>query len=176
MAEAGVNVDELSPCLRKIGTNELVPTSFELISPSKDEIMDWEFDWTRPERFGYQVFALKAEGDGRIQGLLAMKPDPGNYAVQIDVVEAAPHNSVHNPKNKKHTKEYAGVGGHLFAEAARQSRDYGFDGFVFFKAKGSLVKHYQETLGAILINPRDGIMAIDEKAARRLIQQYYGGE
>lgn len=173
--EADIAIDELSPCLRKASTGEIVDTTVKTIKPTRAKFSGWEFDWTRPNRDGFTVYALYAKGDSRIQGMVSMKADPSAKAVKIDVVESAPHNNPHNPNNVSNAKEYLGVGGHLFAEAARQSKKIGYDGFVFFQAKTNLIEHYQNELGAILINPRERIMAIDETAAKALIERYYGG-
>lgn len=105
---------------------------------------------------------------------MALKPDSKNYAVYIDIVESAPFN---NPHNKKYvSKEYAGVGGHLFAEAVRESINQGFGGFVYFKAKTKLIDYYQEHLGAVLVNHRESIMMIDERSAKKLNDRYYKGK
>ena len=77
----------------------------------------------------------------------------------------------HNKLFKK--KEYSGIGGHLFAEAVKESMEQGFDGYVYFKAKTDLIEHYQKELGAVLINPRERIMAIDERSAKVLYDKYY---
>ena len=170
-----IEVDEMTPCLRKNSTGELVDTTVRSISPTKATCKGWEFDWTKPERDGYQVFALRVKGERTIQGMIAMKDDPGNYAMKIDIVESAPQNNPHNPLNTSGTKEYNGVGGHLFAEACRQSFEKGYGGFVHFVAKTNLIPHYAKTLGAVLINPRERVMAIDGPAALALVQRYYGG-
>ncbi|MDD2647461.1 MAG: hypothetical protein PHU22_01495 [Eubacteriales bacterium] len=174
--EIGIEIDELTPCLRKTSTGQIVSTSIEKASPAAKDTAQWEFDWTKPERDGYQVFALKAEGDARIQGLIVLKSEPNNRAVNVDIVEAAPQNNLHNPRNKSHSKAYTGVGGHLFAEAARQSTERGFGGYVYFKAKTNLIEYYEKELGAELINFRARTMAIDESAAQALIKKYFGGE
>ena len=163
------------PCLRRNSTGEWVETTVKRISPTRATCTDWEFDWTRPERNGYDVYALYVKGENAIQGMIAMKDDHANLAVNVDIVEAAPNNNPHNSVNKQHTKEYNGVGAHLFAEACRQSLDKGFDGFVSFTAKSNLIDHYEEALGAKLINPRDRVMLIETRAAQALVECYYGG-
>ena len=168
-------VDEMTSFLRKNLTGELVDTTVQSISPTKATCKGWEFDWTKPERDGYQVFALRVKGEIKIQGMIALKDDPGNYAINVDIVEAAPQNNPHNPANVSGVKEYSGVGGHLFAEACRQSFEKGFDGYVYFTAKSKLIRHYEEALGAKLINPRDRVMLIESRAALTLVQRYYGG-
>ena len=79
-----------------------------------------------------------------------------------------------HPKNVGRRKKYAGVAGNLMAFAARLSRDAGFGGFVAFVAKSELIAHYELTLGAYRIG-RTARMIIDEAAATKLIQQYFGG-
>lgn len=170
-----IEVDEMTPRLRKNSTGELVDTTVRSISPTRATCKGWEFDWTKPERDGYQVFALYVKGERKIQGMIALKDDPGNYAINVDIVEAAPQNNPHNSANASGTKEYIGVGGHLFAEACRQSFEKGFDGYVYFTAKSNLIRHYEEILGAKLINPRDRVMLIESRAALALVQRYYGG-
>lgn len=170
-----LEIDTLTPCLINAKTGEIIQTSIEQIHPNKSDFKDWEFDWSKPESKGYSVYALKAEGDSRIQGLIATKSDPINYAINIDIVESAPHNNTHNKNNVGGKKEYEGVGGHLFAEACRQSKEAGYDGYVFFDAKNNLIPHYQSKLGAMQIGSSQR-MIIDETSAQKLIDKYYGGK
>ena len=169
-----IDIDELTPCLRRMSDGKIVNTTVFDVSPTKEEFKDWEFDWTLPEKNGMTVRAIKADGDNRIQGMIALKADPANFAVYVDIAEAAPFN---NPHNKLFVeKEFAGVGGHLFAEAVKQSYKHGYGGFVYFKAKTNLIEHYERELGAVLINPKERIMAIDERSARKLYERYYQEE
>lgn len=166
-----IKIDELTPCLRRVRDGKIVETTVVELSSARG-LKNWEFDWARPIRAGEKVLGLKAKGDDRLQGLIALVPDPKNYAMRVDIVESAPFN---NPHNKKFVaKEYVGVGGHLFAEAVRQSYAAGFDGFVAFRAKTNLIEHYEKALGAILISPRERLMVIDEKGAKILYERYYG--
>lgn len=171
-----IEVDEMTPCLRKNATGELVDTTVNLISPTKATCKNWEFDWTRPERFGYSVYALRVKGEKTIQGMIAMKDDPKNYAINVDIAESAPQNNPHNPRNTTKTKEYNGVGGHLFAEACRQSFEKGYGGYVYFVAKTNLIRHYEDELGAELLDPGSRTMVIDGHAALDLVNKYYGGD
>lgn len=174
MNVTNVEIDRLTPCLHRNSDGKIVDTSVEKVSPDAKSFSDWEFDWTEPERDGYSVFALKADGDDRVQGLISLINDKKDYAVNIGIVEAAPHNNAHNPNNKSGQKEYDGVGGHLFAEAVRQSKNAGYDGFVFFDAKTDLIEHYKEHIGATQIGNSQR-MFIDETAAKALLNKYYGG-
>lgn len=169
-----IEIDELTPCLRRMSDGKIIDTTVLDVTPTKAEFEDWEFDWTLPQKNGYIVRAIKANGDDRIQGMVALKPDAQNYAVNIDIVEAAPFNNPHNKAYVK--KEYSGIGGHLFAEAVKESMAQGYDGYVYFKAKTDLIKHYQNELGAVLINPKERIMAIDERSAKVLYDRYYKGK
>ena len=169
-----IEIDELTPCLRRMSDNKIIDTSVVDVSPTKEDFKDWEFDWTIPQKNGYTIRGIKADGDDRIQGMVAMKSDPQNYAINVDIVEAAPFN---NPHNKIYVeKEYSGIGGHLFAEAVKESMAQGYDGYVYFKAKTDLIEHYQKELGAVLINPKERIMAIDERSAKVLYDKYYKDE
>lgn len=165
----------MTPCLRRNATGELVETTIHRISPTKATCKGWEFDWTRPERNGYEVYALRVKGSQAIQGMIAMRDDPDNLAINVDIVEAAPQNNPHNPMNTVGTKVYNGVGGHLFAQACKRSFEKNFGGYVYFKAKTDLIEYYRRILGAELINPRERLMLIEGKAALQLIQRYYGG-
>ena len=165
----------MAPFLRKNSTGELVDATIQRISPTRATGKGWEFDWTRPERNGYDVYALRVKGERTIQGMIAMKDDPANFGVKIDIVEAAPRNNPHNRLNISGTKAYNGVGGLLFAEACRRSFEMGYGGFVHFIAKSKLVAHYQTELGAVLLDSRQRLMAIDGQAAAALVRRYYGG-
>lgn len=102
--------------------------------------------------------------------MIAYRKREDYMAIEVDIVEAAPFNNPHHPNFV--SKEYLGVGGHLFAEATRISFLYGFDGFVKFKAKNDLLFHYQNTLGAIQIGNTQN-MYINEEGARKLYERYY---
>lgn len=176
-AESGIinlEVDELTPCLRRLRDDKIVDTGVFEISPTREEYKEWEFDWTLPEKKGYKVYELKAEGDYRTQGLIALKQDELNSAIHVDIIEAAPFN---NPHNKYFVeKQYNGIGGHLFAEAVKQSYEAGFEGAVYFTAKTDLIEHYRKELGAVLVNSKTRTMFIDEEAAKKLYDRYYGDD
>ena len=78
----------MAPHLRRNNTGELVETMVRRISPTRASTREWEFDWTKPERGGYEVYALYVKGERAVQGLIALRDDPGNYAIRIDIMEA----------------------------------------------------------------------------------------
>ena len=73
--------------------------------------------------------------------------------------------------NKGKSKVYVGVPGNLIAYSCKVSVDRGYEGFLAFDAKTSLVTHYQEKLGATHF--RGQRMFIETKAALKLIAQYF---
>jgi hypothetical protein len=146
-----------------------VKTDYRLVELA--EVQDlkrkgWRFDWAEPFRNGYDVYRLSVLGDYEIQGLVALKPEARSHAIKIDIVESAPTNVGRGGR-------YEGVGGHLFAIAAKISIERGFGGYTYFVAKSTLIEHYNKELGAVMINPRHRIMAIEEKAAKTLIDRYF---
>ena len=84
--------------------------------------------------------------------------------LEMYLIESAPFNY---GKNKMHY----GVAGNLIAFACKRSFDLGFDGFVAFTAKTTLIDHYTKTLGAVFIGGQR--MAIEERQASELIKKYF---
>jgi len=73
--------------------------------------------------------------------------------------------------NRGARKVYIGVPGNLVAYACRLSFEKGYDGYVSFESKTKLIEHYRQTLGAELLF--GNIMAIDTKAAAKLVERYF---
>lgn len=166
-----IEVDEMTPCLRRLKDNAIIKTDVREIKYKKSDFKDWLFDWSKTEKNGYQILALYADGDNRIQGAISIKPRKDNLTIEIDIAESAPFNSSYNKKIK--SKEYSGVGAHLFAEVCKRSFDLGYDGYVEFTAKTNLISYYQKELGAVVIGGQK--MVIDEISARKLVDRYYKG-
>ncbi len=163
-----IEIDKLTPCLEEVKTGKIVDTSFSpILKQELNELKNWKFKWTAADLNGCEIFKLTVNGDSRIQGLIAIKDIPKDRAVYVKIAESAAHNIGEH-------KEYAGVGGHLFSIAVLRSYELGYDGFTYMDAKNlRLVSHYSKTLGAIFIgNPHPYRMAIDESAAKRLINLY----
>ncbi|MDO5085258.1 MAG: minor capsid protein [Erysipelotrichaceae bacterium] len=79
-----VEIDELTPCLRRLSDNKIVDTTVEEIKITKKFAKElkqqgWEFDWFKSQQEGYKIYQLKANEDDRIQGLLASKVDKKIY-------------------------------------------------------------------------------------------------
>lgn len=163
-----IEIDKLTPCLEETKTGKIIDTTFSVILPKElKSLNNWNFNWSAADISDCEIFKLTVKGDRRVQGLVAIKNVPQDKAVYIKIAESASHNMGKN-------KEYKGVGGHLFAIAVLRSFELGYNGFIYMDAKNlRLVSHYAKTLGAIFIgNPHPYRMAIDEIAAKRLIEFY----
>lgn len=163
-----IQIDKLTPCLEKISTGEIVNTTFSIATKNElVKLKNWKFNWSKAFSADCEIYKLTAENDDRIQGLISLINTPADKAVYVQLAESAPHNS-------GESKEYSGVGGHLFAIAVTRSFELGYDGFTYMNAKNiHLVNHYAKTLGALLIGtPHPYRMIIDETAATRLINYY----
>ena len=161
-------IDKFTPCLEDTKTGELVPTIYEKASSEElSELRGWNFNWLDNDLKDSEIYKLRIAGDNTIQGLVAVTDYPRDMAVYVNIAESAPHNL---GKGKK----YSGVGGHLFAIAAKISYDKGYGGFLFMDAKNTeLVEHYRATLGAVLIGrPHPYRMFIDEENAIKILNTY----
>ena len=170
MGGLDIEIDEFTPCLRDTQTGEIVDTSFS--RATVDEITGlkkkgWAFNWRHPSLKGTEIYKLTLRGSSEIQGLIALEPWARDMAYHISLAESA-------PQNRGIGKLFEGVGGHLFAIAAKKSYDAGYGGFVFFEAKNiKLVEYYSEKFGAMLIGrPHEYSMIIDEAAAVKLLNSY----
>lgn len=165
-----LKIDKLTPCLEKLSTGKIINTTYtKVVYEDLINLKGWKFNWSELLKNdpNIEIYKLIAEGDNRIQGLVAIVNVTTDKAVYVKIAESAPH-------NMGVKKEYAGVGGHLFAVAVTRSFELGYDGFTYMDAKNiQLVNHYAKSLGAFLIGaPHPYRMAIDEKAAAKLIEYY----
>ena len=161
-------IDKFSPCLEDSQTGKLVPTIYSKTSSEElSKLKHWNFNWLDDSLNEGDVYKLCIAGTETIQGLVAVKDFKRDMAVYVTIAESAPHNFGTN-------KQFIGVGGHLFAIAAKISMDKGYGGFVFMDAKNTeLVEHYSKTLGAILLGrPHPYRMFIDEENAAKLLETY----
>lgn len=161
-------IDKFTPCLENTETGELMPTVYERASRNDLlQLKGWNFNWLDKELEYTEIYKLCVAGDKKIQGLVAVTDFKRDMAVYVNIAESAPHNL---GKNKK----FNGVGGHLFAIAAKISLEKGYGGFLFMDAKNTdLVKHYSKTLNAVLLGrPHPYRMFIDEENAMKLLDTY----
>jgi len=125
---------------------------------------DWLFDWkTEIKDKSKEVYKLSTVNNPSIiQGLISIEEKEDHIFMHL--VESAGF-------NRGKDKIYFGVPGNLVAFACKTSKDRGYEGFVAFDSKTVLVKHYQETLGALQL--RGQRMYLDDMAAQKLIYQYF---
>ncbi len=169
-----VMIDEFTPCLKDARTGELVQT--EVIQIKRKSFLKkynarngWYTNWAELANEN-EIYALVVEGSVDIQGLVAITPNYDMKALYISWMCTSPDNNKLLNDNIK----YLGVGGHLFAIAAKKSVDNGFDGYLYgFAANQELLKHYVTVFNAEAI----GILhpyqfAIDETNALEIMEVY----
>ena len=161
-------VDKLTNSIENIVTGDSFPTEISVVT--RDDLKlttkknGWVFNWLtefkQPEREIYKLTIVN--NPNVIQGLLSVQVKSDH--VYMHLIESAPF-------NKGKTKVYAGVPGNLVAFACKLSFQRGHQGNLSFISKSQLIKHYEETLGAMHFGGR--IMIIDTQAALKLIDRYF---
>ena len=160
-------IDKLTNSIENTSTGEVFDT--EIVRLTIKDIKhiknaNWQFDWENEIKDkSKHVYKLTTISNPTIiQGLVSIEDKEDHIFMHL--IESAKFN-----KNKD--KIYLGVPGNLVAFACKVSFDNGYQGFLAFDAKSTLIKHYQETLFATYF--RGLRMFIESKAARRLISQYF---
>jgi hypothetical protein len=161
-------VDKLTNSIENVITGDNFPTSIILLSKEElknitkktDWIFNWKIEFKFPERDVYKLTIVNNQAI--IQGLLSLQIKSDH--VYIHLIESAPF-------NKGHTKIYSGVPANLVAFACQLSFQRGHDGNVAFISKTQLIKHYEESLGAVHFGKR--LMIIEKGSALKLIDKYF---
>lgn len=124
----------------------------------------WNFDWKLEcKDLQKVIYKLTIVNNlSIVQGLLSITIEQDH--IYINLVESAPFNIGKD-------KLYEGVAGNLVAYACKVSFQKGFDGFVAFTAKTSLIKHYEENLGAYHF--KNQRMIIETESAKKLVNKYF---
>ena len=81
-----------------------------------------KFNWASKQLNNCEIYKLTVKNDKQIQGLVAIQDFPKDRAIYVNIAESAPH-------NMGKSKQYNGVGGHLFAVAAKRSMELGMTDF-----------------------------------------------
>ena len=125
---------------------------------------DWLFDWKAEtkskDRKVYKLVII--DNPTIIQGLISLQDRTDH--VFMPLIES-------NKFNRGDKKIYFGVPGNLVAFACKISLDKGYGGYVSFESKTKLKEHYKKTLKAHFLF--GNFMAIDSKAAAKLVEQYF---
>lgn len=95
----GVEIDLLTDCLIRTKDNKIVKTEIKEINVKKYNFKDWEFDWEIESKKGNKILGLFAENDERLQGVVSYRENRNKNLLEISLVESAPFNNSHNPKN-----------------------------------------------------------------------------
>ncbi|MFN0033539.1 MAG: hypothetical protein ACKVUS_00645 [Saprospiraceae bacterium] len=162
-----IHIDQLTNSIRNVSSGDIFDT--ELIRLSGDNRAEikksnWLFDWQaevlKKDRW---TFKLVIENNPKIlQGLVSISDQKDH--IYLHLVENAKFNRGKN-------RVYEGVAGNLFAFACKRSFEAGYEGYVAFDAKTSLLKHYEQSLGATHF--RGTRMFLDDAAAIKLVNQYF---
>lgn len=165
--QISIEIDKLTRSIEHvISGNSFKTDVLELLEKDIKHLKktDWIFNWKKEAKDKMKiVFKLVIINDSDInQGLISLEKR-GDH-IFMHLIES-------NKINRGIHKLYLGVPGNLVAFACKISFDNGYDGYVSFESKTNLIEHYKKTLGAdILFN---NIMAINSKAALKLIDQYF---
>ena len=167
--ESGLDfeVDKLTNSIENTQTGEVFDTEIvRLTNKNAKEIKRayWEFNWSKELKDNRkEVYKLTTVNNATIiQGLLSIEDKEDHMFMHL--IESAKF-------NKGKDKVYFGVPGNLVAYACKVSVGKGYEGFLAFDAKSTLIKHYQESLYATHF--RGLRMFIETSAALRLISQYF---
>ena len=125
---------------------------------------DWVFDWKveakDKDRSVYKLVII--DNPDIVQGLVSVQ-DRGDH-IYMHLIESSKF-------NRGAKKLYSGVPGNLIAFVCKLSFDRGYQGFVSFESKTKLVSHYEQSLDAHVLF--GNMMALDTKAAIKLVNQYF---
>lgn len=160
-------IDKLTNSIENVSTGEVFDTVVVRLTLKNLNLIhktEWLFDWSKEIKDKTkEVYKLTTVNNPTIiQGLISIEDKQDHYFMHL--IESSKF-------NKGKGKVYLGVPGNLVAFACKVSFDMGYQGFLAFDAKTTLIKHYQETLQATYF--RGLRMFIDNMAAQRLISQYF---
>ena len=161
-----IEIDKLTRSVENAITGDSFKTKVEELTPAdvrKLKKADWLFNWKAeikiPDKTVYKLVIVE---NVSIQGLISLQ-DRYDH-IFMSLIES-------NKFNRGVKKVYLGLPGNLVAFACKLSFDKGYGGYVSFQSKTNLIVHYQKTLGAHVLF--GNIMAIDTKAAAKLVEQYF---
>lgn len=165
--QVGMEIDKLTRSIENAITGdsfktEVLPVTAKDLKQLKKT--DWLFDWKEEaknkDKLIYKLVIV--DNPNIFQGLISLQ-DRGDH-VFMHLIES-------NRFNRGTKKVYLGVPGNLVAYACKLSFDKGYEGYVSFESKTKLIDHYRLTLRAEILF--GNFMAIDTKAATKLVIQYF---
>lgn len=159
--------------------SETVPV---IVAPATPEDLkntsDWKTQWTsKATRAMPNKVALRRKDTDELLGLMSFLVDEKGYAVKVVYLESAGHSNANLLKKSAQPKKYVGIAKALFAYAIQVSKDWGFGGVIYFKAKTSERReYYGRVLGAVPLGQYDPFrMIIWEDAAEVILSSYENG-
>lgn len=162
-----IKIDKLTRSIENAITGDSFKTEVLKITKTDIKLLkakDWLFDWKSevadPHKMVYKL--VISDNISIMQGLVSLQ-DRGDH-IYMHLIESSKF-------NRGAKKVYLGVPGNLIAYACKLSFENGYGGFISFESKTKLIKHYQETLGAHVLF--GNFMALDTRAAQKLIMQYF---
>ena len=163
-----IEIDNLTNSLENVITGDNFPTDvvitvkndFKSITKKEGWLFDWKAEFQKPDRDVYKLTIVNNQTV--VQGLISLTVKTDH--VYMHLIESAPF-------NKGKNKVYVGVPGNLVAFACRLSFQRGFEGYLSFLSKTSLINHYEKTLGATHVG--GNLMIINTVAALKLINKYF---
>ncbi len=162
-----IEIDKLTNSIENVFSGDIFDTEvIQLLIKDNKQIKksDWLFDWNQQLKLaGRETYKLVIENNATIiQGLISLSDRTDH--IYMHLIKSSKF-------NKGKGKIYAGIPGNLVAFACQKAFDKGYEGYLAFDAKTSLIKHYQETLYAAHFGGTK--MFIETPAALRLINQYF---
>jgi len=163
-----IEIDKLTRSIENRTTGDNFQTEILLVD-SKDlksitKRNDWLFDWKSEFMMADRdVYKLTIrDNNSVIQGLISLTEREDH--IYMHLIESAPF-------NRGKEKVYLGVPGNLVAFACKLAFHRGFEGYLSFTSKSTLLDHYEKTLGAQHIGGQ--IMVINTISALKLIDKYF---
>lgn len=172
-----IDADGTTPCLVDRKTGEILSTSVARVTDANElrgytKKTGWFINWREIAKTdGVEVYKLLLDRDNSLQGLTAITPQRGFVQLNWCVANPLSQSDVVGSNNK----QYVGIGGHLFAIAAKRSIELGNGGYLTGKAASQeLLNYYCKNFGASPLPVRydTNLFILDEESAQRLINIY----
>jgi hypothetical protein len=161
-------IDKLTNSIENVKSGDSFPTEISLLTKVDIKGLTkknrWQFNWNNEFKIPTRdVYKLTISNNPTIiQGLINLEVKTNH--VYMHLIESAPFNI-------GKTKTYLGVPGNLVAFACKRSFQRGNEGSVSFLSKTKLIKHYENTLGAVHFGGHN--MIITTVAALNLTNKYF---
>ena len=144
-------IDKLTNSIENVVTGDSFATSISLVSKTDFSkitkkagwTFNWKYEFQQPYRDVYKLTIVNNQSI--VQGLICLQVMTDH--VYMHLLESAPF-------NRGSSKMYAGVPANLVAFACQLSFQRGHKGNISFISKSLLIKHYQESLGAVHVGGR----------------------